>query len=344
MTLYVLSQSCPTDGHLGGLLHSSVASDRFRAARLVGVAKNLGLSVKVALRPDPHKPDSTDLLYVGKPPMRSPHSIEEWIRAIGAFSSSGSKIILDYTDHHLGLPRDTLEHEFYSRVFAQASVFTVPSRAMRDLLIKEAVSPDAITPIPDPFEYELSKPSRTKTSSPIGIWFGHPNNIQHLWGWLSQNETKGLIKRLVVVTSADYLQSMGFSPGKWNLIERLGDVSIFPVAWSLNVLPALVKGVHYALVLSSPLDQSKLGASSNRLVTSLCLGLPTIATPMSSYQEFREFFSDASDVGQVEEFFASFEEQFEKPMAFQSQYASRFNPHSIDNQWQDLLRLIQPSL
>ena len=46
------------------------------------------------------------------------------------------------------------------------------------------------------------------------------------------------------------------------------------------------------IIPSNPNDPKKAGVSSNRLITSLALGLPTAADKMDSYQEFNEFFTD----------------------------------------------------
>jgi hypothetical protein len=46
------------------------------------------------------------------------------------------------------------------------------------------------------------------------------------------------------------------------------------------------------VIPSDSSDPRKAGASSNRLLSALALGLPTAATPIPSYAEFSDYFVD----------------------------------------------------
>lgn len=339
-----MSQSCPNLGDLGKLSVSTVASDRYRTARIARVAAELGAILDIPNAGNLRCLDTEGhALFIGKPPMRSPETLEKWEGVAQAFSSSGCRVILDYTDHHLGLPEETLEHFFYSRVWPFVSIFTVPSNAMRKVLVKLGVSTDKTKVIRDPFEFQIRRPIHRKVSPPVGLWFGHPNNAHYLWSWLDSGEGRENVKKLVLVTSAEYLRSMNFTPAKWNVFEELGNIQIFPVAWSFDVIPKVVRGVDYGLVLSGASDPTKVGISSNRLVTSLCLGLPTIASLVDSYMDFESFFIDANNTTQVRDFFGNFDDQFERPAQFQEIHADEFSLHSIDAHWRSLLNEILPS-
>ncbi len=342
--LHVLSQSCPNLGDLKKLSVSTVASDRYRTARIARVATELSIVLDIPQAGgSKHLNTGRHALFIGKPPMRSPETLEKWEDVAHTFFSAGCRVILDYTDHHLGLPEETLEHFFYSRVWPFVSIFTVPSRAMRKVLLSLGVSADKIKVIPDPFEFQVRQPIHRRASPPVGLWFGHPNNAHHLWSWLNSEVAREHVKKLVLVTSAEYLRSMNFTPAKWNVFEELGNIQIFPVAWSFDVIPKVVRGVDYGLVLSGSSDPTKVGISSNRLVTSLCLGLPTIASLVDSYMDFESFFIDANNATQVRDFFGNFDDQFERPAQFQEIHADEFSLHSIDAHWRSLLNETLPS-
>jgi hypothetical protein len=281
-----------------------------------------------------------DVLYIGKPPLKTSEALEEWLAVAKYFSANGARVILDYTDHHLEASPTSLGHSFYSKICPLVSDYSVPSRSMRDLLVAMGTPADVVHVIPDPFEYEprVPTPASNDRTSLTGMWFGHQSNAQHLWSWLDKNDVPEAINKLVLVTSVGYLQSMEFVPGKWNVIERLGGLQVLPVAWSLTVLSELASKVDYSLVISDPADKTKAGASSNRLVTSLCLGLPTIASSMNSYEEFENFFTAANNAEQLREFFLSLDAQREKVARFQSLFASQFSPSEIDQRWRTLLQ------
>lgn len=339
MTIYLLSQSCPRDEDLKGLEASPAASDRYRAARFFAAVRELGLAVSVPrLQGLYSRFVAGDILYIGKPPLRTPEGLKEWAAVIRYFAKNGSRVVLDYTDHHLGLPTSSSGYQFYSGIWSSTTQFVVPSTAMKDLLTKMGESSESIAVIPDPLEVVTQSPKQGRGDPPVGIWFGHQSNIQHLWRWLDRDSNKGRVKKLVVVTSENYLREMEFTPSKWNLVERLGEVEILPVSWGLGVVSELSKVADYALVISDPADASKAGCSSNRLVTSLSLGLPTIASPMGSYLEFNNFFANADDPVSVRDFFDHFVDQKEKPKAFQSLHANRFTQEAVQGLWSQLLR------
>lgn len=343
MLLHLLSQSCPSPDLLPKIGQSPVASDRFRANLVYRAAQSLGCELDVPrLEGLYSRFVSNDTLFVGKPPLKTPEGLEEWAAVIKYFGANGAHVILDYTDHHLGLT-GTPGQRFYKSILDYASRVTVPSAAMLKLLESQGFPADIITVVPDPLEVALSSIKRPTKNDAIGVWFGHKSNVHHLWAWLDREDVKGLFKKIIVVTSADYLASVDFVPGKWNQIERLGGLSVLPVAWSKNSVSELANVVDYSLVISDPTDISKAGCSSNRLVTSLCLGLPTIASPMDSYLEFSDFFVDANDSTTVRAFFDSYEAQAAKPLLFQERFSKDFSQETIEAQWRDLIGFRSPT-
>ncbi len=62
--------------------------------------------------------------------------------------------------------------------------------------------------------------------------------------------------------------------------------------WTLDQMQAWAHECHACIIPSDPSDPRKAGASSNRLITALALGLPTAADLLASYLEFKPFFAD----------------------------------------------------
>ena len=85
-------------------------------------------------------------------------------------------------------------------------------------------------------------------------------------------------------------------------------------------------------IIPSDLSSHKVFASSNRLVTGLALGLPTLASPIPSYTEFADYFMPLQP-GNDEEFFrnpSAFEERLE---TFQASVAPLFSKEAITEEW-----------
>ena len=78
--------------------------------------------------------------------------------------------------------------------------------------------------------------------------------------------------------------------------------------------------------------------SSNRLVTALQLGLPVIAAPVPSYQEFSEYFRDLDNfsLGQVID---NPEIEHEKVLNFQDNIGERFSLHHVSNKWAQIFNI-----
>ena len=101
--------------------------------------------------------------------------------------------------------------------------------------------------------------------------------------------------------------------------------------WSQQALQEVAATASLTVIPSS-FESRKQFASSNRLVTSLALGLPVVATPLPSYLEFAEHFCElGSDA--ANEFFTDPQQALPKVLSFQHQYAERFSVEKIANDW-----------
>ena len=93
--------------------------------------------------------------------------------------------------------------------------------------------------------------------------------------------------RLLILTNIegiDLLKKNGFRPPT-NII---GSASV----WSVEAMLDAAKISDLCIIPSDPADLRKSGASANRLITALAMGLPTAASLLDSYAEHREYFVD----------------------------------------------------
>jgi hypothetical protein len=84
------------------------------------------------------------------------------------------------------------------------------------------------------------------------------------------------VKRLL---DKDNLKLLEINAIQWSLKDMVTAASLADVCW----IPA---GLN---------DARKSGASSNRLLTAIALGLPTAADRLGSYNDFKQFFIDLDD-------------------------------------------------
>jgi len=73
-------------------------------------------------------------------------------------------------------------------------------------------------------------------------------------------------------------------------LDRIDNLDIYLTPWSKNDMLKAAQICDFCLLPTGINDIKKIGASSNRLLTSLAMGLPTITDNLESYFPFREFY------------------------------------------------------
>ena len=208
-----------------------------------------------------------------------------WLSIILEARRRGTRVILDYTDHHLGF--DSPMRSFYESVIQLCDLCVVPSAYLKTVL--SAVRQMNIIEIRDALEYPIFPVRPQKSSEPIALWFGHGTNFSYLVNFLSENNIGNHCASLEIVSSDDVV--------KWvNEHRRLIRMACVKARkWSVDALQeaALVSDV--SLLPLGLTDPRKAGASSNRLITSFALGLPVITQSISSYGEYRIFYTDIDE-------------------------------------------------
>ncbi len=203
-----------------------------------------------------------------------------WLQQIERAKLSGTKIFLDYTDHHLGFSSSMTF--FYQNVMSMVDVAITSSRRMKQNL--SHFFSGHICLIEDAIEVssqDVKPPNKTTTL----LWFGHASNIDSLINFLQHDfEVDNQIRLIILSNEAglDYFSKYKFGT----------EVEIQLGIWSLQTMIHASKNSDICIIPINNSDPKKNGASSNRLITALALGLPVAAGNLDSYSEFHHYFID----------------------------------------------------
>ena len=107
--------------------------------------------------------------------------------------------------------------------------------------------------------------------------------------------------------------------------------------WTVKTMLQAAKISHYVLIPSDVNDPRKSGVSPGRLLTSLAMGLPVVASPLDSYMPFKEFFSIIG----TEEGFKTMKNPLEydnKILKAQDIISQRYTVKAIESEWVDVVR------
>jgi hypothetical protein len=317
------SKSSSTDG----LYKSNFASIRlriapcFEALRKEGYRFTLGEIVE----------NRADAIIVGKIGASDIDSrSHKWLAQLIEAKSRGASIYLDYTDHHLGFK--TPMTLFYQRSLDLADCCIVPSEFMAKLLRAHFHGPIII--IEDSIEI-TSQPVKAKlvTSQPTALWFGHASNIEFLIDFINSSHFLMAGYNLIVLSNESGLNFFQSSH-----LNCLNPRQLKLALWSVDTMLEAARLSDFCIIPSNLSNPSKIGASSNRLITSFALGLPTAADYLPSYQEFSDYFVDIRS--------SFFNNLMTNPLDFsdkvisaQSSIVNRFSVEKISNDW---LKLLSP--
>ena len=250
---------------------------------------------------------------------------EHWLKQIRFFVQQyQSAIALDYTDNHLD--SKSVMSDFYCQALRLADYYVVPSTYLASSLNLRKSRRTFL--VDDGLEFVCSPPRFTALDAPNrALWFGHESNLEYLLEFLKTTSTSTPYE-LAIVSGAQapaILKSTNL-----NLAQFANKITFIP--WSIENLIATAKECNICIIPSNPRDVRKAGASPNRLITSLALGLPTAADRLESYSKFEKFFVDLRA--------PQFEELLENPHNFHSMVRNAqddvvpyFFPENIGKQW-----------
>ncbi len=249
-----------------------------------------------------------------------------WLYLIRQARSLGAKVILDYTDHHLGFASPMTA--FYSEAITLTDVVIVPSAAMQQNL--SLVANIRSTIIRDTVEYSIQAPRRKPNKKARLIWFGHGSNLQFLLSFLSSHDLRKCSEQLAIVTS---VEAINWIAGH---AKKLLPPSTQLIPWSRESLLQAALGADLAILPLGIYDPRKSGASSNRLITALTLGLPVVTHSLLSYRDYREFFTDLEEDDYAAVIDAPWTEH-PKVLRAQETIVPRYMPARVSQEWAHLL-------
>ena len=326
MHLHILLPGDSTDPDL--LRGSSLASARLRLAPAAKAVRALGWQVTVGARP----PSNTTLLLVGKIGAANiEQTSEQWLTLIRSARAAKCQVILDYTDHHLATR--SLMSPFYTQACPLADVICVPTTALAETLNNSIKQTVVTRVVPDLLEYPLVAPIRRQDMErPRGLWFGHPSNAHFLGAFLDSWGPSLVDRELILVSAPQTLDILKRYP-----FSRPPQVRLAFQPWSIGAVAKMATQSDYC-VIPSDLNSPKKYASNNRLVTALALGLPTVATPLPSYQPYSAYYAEVG-TDRASIVFETPWEEHNLIKDFQEACGSDYQEQAVTEGWQDALQL-----
>ena len=305
---------------------SNLASIRLRSAI---VAKYL-LQHASTISVGEFVPEISNIILVGKIGV---NDIEKrtklWLDQIQSAKKKNIKIFVDYTDHHLGF--ESPMRIFYESALKLADYIITSSNYLK-ILLNNFYSKEIFV-IPDAIEVPVLSPKISKTNNIL--WFGHASNIQYLINFIEKYNKPNDVCKLIVLSNDNGLNILSN-----HQFQNSVGFEIELKKWSLESLIAASKISDICIIPSDPGDPRKSGASSNRLITSIALGLPTAAEMLPSYEEFSKYFFNIRSNSIFNIMSDSSSSEFKKLISeAQKKIVPKFLPKTIGQQWIELFRI-----
>jgi hypothetical protein len=305
---------------------SVLASARLRLALAAAAAQQMGQDVTIG----ENCPEKADNLVVGKIGANNLEARQGlWLFEIKQLKLQGARIVLDYTDHHLG--NNSVMTPFYRAAIELADVVCVPTNTLRATLVKQYSPRGKIEVIPDLLEYDLVKPKEAPVGKrPVAMWFGHPSNAEFLAKFIESHHDVLAGHQLNIVSTPHTVAALKQYP-----FSKPPAVSLAFYQWSIDAVAKVAEVSDYCIIPSDT-DSSKRYASNNRLITALALGLPTLATPLPSYIEFSDYFVPIKS-GEDKHWLATSSEARKRIKSFQELHTASFSSPELVRQWSLLM-------
>ena len=322
----------PFSGQLSDLESVNLASVRLRAAVALRSAEKADWHYAFGPQID-LKPRATDLcVVVGKLGSNDVERLASvWLENLAQAKkrAPGCRIVVDYTDHHLGASTEL--SDFYRALLPLADAVIVSSSALALQLQPHFCG--SVFVVPDALEVRITPPVRHKHAPPRALWFGHGTNLIYLAQALEPmgRQLQGAPLELRVLSNRPALEQF-----KRTLTAIPEGIALKAGDWSLAAMQAHAAECDFCLLPSDPHDARKMGVSSNRLLTALAMGLPVAASPLASYKEFSGFFLDLEAGGLLE--LVSAPDRFhDRVMRAQLTVLNDYLAPSMQMRWRDCL-------
>ena len=303
---------------------SELASVRFRATIIAKYLPQHGSTVSFGET----IPETSNIILVGKIALYDIKMQELWLNQIKSAKNKNAKIFIDYTDHHLGFKSEL--RTFYESALKLTDYIITPSDHLK-ILLNNNFSKEIFV-IPDALEVPVLSPKISKTNGIL--WFGHGTNINYLINFLEEFPKTHEVFKLIVVSN-----DVGLNILANHRFQKKIGLKVSLQKWSPKALIEASKISDICIIPSDRNDPRKSGVSSNRLITSLALGLPTVAEIMPSYAEFSKYFFNIRSNSFIETMSNSSSSGFRKLISeAQQKIIPKFLPRTIAHQWIELFK------
>jgi SAM-dependent methyltransferase len=318
---------CKSENYsIHNLYFNKLASVRLRTAISAEAAQKLNYQIKIS---DGYFDAFQKILVVGKiTNITDENRPSRWLKYISESKKKGTKIIIDYTDHVI--EENTIRGDFYRKSIKFADVVVCSSLILKNNISKHYHG--LIYLIEEPIEVPITSPIQKNNSIKNILWFGHGSNLSYLFDCLLNTFNKDIHARLIIMTN-EYPFPKEYS--KILSVEALENIEVNVVPWSTYDLVKAASICDFCILPTGHNESRKSGASPNRLLTSLALGLPVLSDSLNSYLKFNEYFEKLNTENLIK-YTSTVSYDFEKVKESHQIIASNYSKDFIINLWQDL--------
>ncbi len=312
---------------LQDLEDSNLASVRLRTALGIKSAQALGHESFVS---DAKIDQVVDAVIVGKLDYITDSARPaRWLKRLKTLKQRGTQIIVDYTDHHM--VTNSPAANFYKEVINLSDLVITSSKKLSEHIRTHTGKKTII--LDDPIEVPICKPITRKNGIKTALWFGHASNLPYLFDYLVNHYKSRANRRLIVMTNLHPLPENYIA-----LLDaaNLINLEILVVPWNKKDLQTAASISDFALIPAGIDDPRKSGASSNRLLTSLAMGLPTLADQLDSYTSLKSYFADIKTTN-IDDMFDNPEHWFEKVESAQRIIDRNNTVQSAERRWRQAI-------
>lgn len=312
---------------LQDLQQSNLASVRLRTA--VGIQAGNAIGLRYLLS-DGGTNFPAQMAVVGKIDYVSdPTRPARWLKRLKELKTRGASVMVDYTDHHLSA--QTPAAAFYREALALADTILTSSAKLCEHVLHHTGRQAVI--LDDPIEVSLQTPIARNNSRKTLLWFGHASNLPYLIDYLLTRYRSNGNHRLIVMTNLhplpdQYVESLH--------APHLTSLDIHVIPWSITDMLTAARLSDLCIIPAGVFDPRKSGASANRLLTALALGLPTAADMLASYVPFSSYFTDLQHAN-LDRLLETPEQHFPAVIQAQKLIANEHTMTAAQMRWQQLL-------
>lgn len=241
----------------------TTASSRIRVYALARSLKKMGIEARIGCS------DESDVIFIQK--RLDENLLSEAIR----FKKAGKLVVYDFDDFGRALEFWTSTHLFV-KMLEVADVVTTNTEYFGDLA-KKAFHLSRLQILPDIVDYALEHPLQVQMleDSPTRVlWFGNRSNIS-------------LIEKHIpyVVAAGDVHLTICVDRVLCEARRAASFCSFVP--WDLVGFPSLLRSCHLSF-LAHDGDDADRAKSNNRLITSICWGVPAVVSRTPEYERTAE--------------------------------------------------------